>query len=202
MRKITLVIMAALILVLALSVASQIAMQSSLNVREDQNCITTFHNDTVPVYANITRIRNTYGQCFNAINQSNYNCVIGNESFQSNEIIRYDPIVASDVNCKTNGYTISSQSGNSIKERSIDFSSWGVCIQQPEGDCIAVYCGTLAGGSARNGVFNGCDGGKSCEKILVCNDHTDFLYKGSREDFVTQDPTYFLSQVPYKEVAK
>lgn len=75
-------------------------------------------------------------------------------------------------------------------------------LYEKENDCVAVLCGTLEGGRAWNGIFNGCDGGKSCQKFLFCEDGVQVLYKAAREDFVEHDPTFKLDKLAYEEVEK
>ena len=48
-------------------------------------------------------------------------------------------------------------------------------------DSIQMKCGSLHGGSARNHIFNGCDGGKSCILYGFYNDHYFIKYKTTSE---------------------
>ncbi len=185
---------------LALIVASQIPQRGIINVEEKQDCTTTYSNQTENVYGYITRTRDTYGTCFNEANQSYYACVNGTESYQSYEVTGTQLILRNITDCRINSFVVSIPKGVVTERKEVDFSSWGVCIQTAENNCVAVICGSQHGGSAVNGVFNGCDGGKSCQKFLFCQDGVKVLYKASRNGFVEQDPTFHLSKLAYKEV--
>ena len=106
------------------------------------------------------------------------------------------------TNCSPKSYIVSVIKGSVTEKREVDFSNWGVCVQSTENNCVAITCGSQHGGSAVNGIFNGCDGGKSCQKFLFCQDEIKVLYKASRDDFVNEDPTFHLSPLAYREVTK
>ena len=203
-------------IVLALAVASQLAItpiqnpdvyvdskvtsiNPKLSVEAKSDCVRTYFNQTEIVYAYIQRMRDTYGTCFNPTNQSNYACVNGTETYQSYEPIGTQIVLENTSTCTPRSFVVSMADKG---KKEVDYSSWGVCVQSVENDCVAVYCGTLEGGSAWNGVFNGCDGGKSCEKFLFCKDGYKVLYKASREDFVEWDPTFKLNKLDLMGVGK
>lgn len=211
------------LLLLALTVTSQIpkSITSATSVEEKQDCTTTFYNQTEDVYRYVIRERNVYGNCVyyknytRCLNSSglntdcslkqtsyNFSCTIEKESYQSYEVIGNKITLKNATSCSPKSYVISSVQGTTTQIKEIDFSSWGVCVNSTENGCLAITCGTLKGGSARNGIFNGCDGGKSCQKFLFCQDGIKVLYKASRDDFVGEDPTYHLSKLTYSEVGK
>lgn len=186
----------------ALIVASQISqVTSTISVEEAKTCNTVFYDDVQPIYGtcvdyiNYTLCLNTSGlntDCSLKQTQKNFNCKTGELVIKRNL-----------TECKPlNKFIVSIDKGSFVEKKEIDFSSWGVCVQSVENDCIAITCGSQHGGSAVNGVFNGCDGGKSCQKFLFCQDGSKVLYKASREDFVEEDPTFHLSKLAYKEVTK
>ncbi len=201
--KINKLIVLALLLValLTLAVASQINTPSSISVEEAKTCNTVFYDEVQPIYGtcinyyNYTSCLNTSGlntDCSLIQTTKNYTC-------KTSELI----IKRNATECKPlNKFTVSVVKGAITERKEIDFSTWGVCIQSVENDCVAITCGTSKGGSAVNSIFNGCDGGKSCQKFLFCQDGTKVLYKNSREDFVEYDPTFHLSKLAYKGVGE
>lgn len=207
------------VVLVALAVASQISqveisnpnayvdsiatsVNSKLSVEEKSDCIRSYYNKTEAIYGYAPRTRDTYGTCYNPSNQSNYVCVNGTETYQNYEAIGTRIVLTNTSSCTPHSFVVSISKNGGIEKKEIDFSSWGVCLQETENNCVAIICGTLEGGSAWNGVFNGCDGGKSCEKFLFCEDGVKVLYKAARKDFVEHDPTFKLSKLAYKEVGK
>ena len=173
----------------------------TISLDEDKICTTSFFSDVQDVYSNCVYYHN-YTSCLNSSgpntacsleqNQYNFKCKTGETTATSNK-----------TECRpSNKFTVSIGHGAFIETKEVDFSRWGVCIKENENECVAVICGSQQGGSAVNGVFNGCDGGKSCQKFLFCQDGVKVLYKASRNDFVEQDPTFHLSKLELKEVGK
>jgi len=211
-----------LITLLALTVASQISqVTNAISIEEAKNCNTIFYNENQDVYGYVTRERNVYGNCLyynnftNCLNISgpntacsiqqrvfNVSCITGKEAYQSYEVIGTEQVLKNTTNCYTKSFVVTVVKGPVTEIKEVDFLSWGICVNSTENGCLAITCGTLKGGSARNGIFNGCDGGKSCQKFLFCEDGTKVLYKASRNDFVQQDPTFHISPLAYKEVGK
>ncbi len=206
-----------LISLAAFTAASQISQSNSISVEQTQDCATTYYKVTENVFENITRERNVHGNCLFYYNSTlclnttgsntdcsphqiifNFSCVTGTENYQSNEVTGTNVVTRNTTNCSPKSFIVSVN--NQRKE--IDFSSWGACIQSNENSCIAVICGSNKGGGAVNGVFNGCDGGKSCEKFLFCQDRTEVYYKASGKGFVPYDPTFHLSPLSYMEVGQ
>ena len=191
-----------IISLLAFSVVSQISQTATINIEEKKDCTTTFYDQTEYVWNNVTRARNIYVSCYNSTNQSFSKCVNGTENYQNYEIVGKKAVTKNVSECYTKTFVVSIDKGSSIKKMELDFSEWGVCVQSNENGCIVVTCGTLKGGSARNGIFNGCDGGKACQKFLFCNDGVKVLYKDSTSDFREKEPTFRLRRLGYKEVGE
>jgi len=173
-----------------------------ISVDEIQDCTITYYNATRGVYGYVTRVRDINDTCFDSINQVNYTCAKGSEQYQSYEFLGTEVVLKNDTDCRTKSFVISIDKGVVIDKKEVDFSSWGICINSTENNCVAITCGTLRGGSARNGIFNGCDGGKSCQKFLFCPDSIKVHFKASRSDFVEEDPTFRLNKLEYKEVGR
>lgn len=181
------------------SKTSQVTPTISLN--ETETCTTSFYNEAQNVYSscfyylNSTGCLNTTGpntDCSITQSQFNYSCKTGEITVTKNT-----------TECKSNDkFIVSIDKGTAIEKKKVDFSDWGVCVNNTENGCLAITCGTLKGGSARNGIFNGCDGGKSCQKFLFCDDSTKILYKASRNDFVEYDPTFHLNPLIVKKVGE
>lgn len=205
-----------LIAVLAIAVTSQFSsddknfvkykvsnITNKITVEEKQGCITINYNQTVNIYGNVTRTNYTYGTCFNSTNLTYYRCVNYTEQYQSYEVIDQVLQEKSRDDCESkNSFIVSVNKNNEIVKKEVDFSRYGVCIQEKENDCVAIICGTLEGGSAANGIFNGCDNGKYCQKFLFCDDKIKVLYKGFREGFEEQDPSFHLPKGEIKEVGE
>ena len=196
-----------LVIVLALVSISLIAItatsqlqSSSVSFEEKQNCNTFYYTEKEDTYTDVTRERKTFGNCFNENNNSNYICETGTETYLSHERTGQTDVQKSREECKPNKIVITTNKLLSTEKKEIDFSSYGVCVQENENGCIAVICGTLKGGSARNGIFNGCDGGKQCQKFLFCEDGDRVLFKGSLGSFVEDDPTFRLPKLQLKKV--
>ena len=183
---------------LSLIVSSQIS-QTSINLEEKQDCVVSNYNTTEKVYGNVTRIRDTYSICYNSTSKDYYRCVNGTEAYQSYEAVGNKIVEKERNDCVTGSYVVNIQINSRLQKKEVDFREWGACINQTEGDCVAIICGTLKGGSARNGVFNGCDGGKACQKFLFCHDTIKVLYKDSTSDFREKEPTFRVRRLGYKE---
>lgn len=215
----SLVLVLLLISLLALAVASQISQLTDVSLEESKSCNEVFYQDFQDVYGYVTRDRNAqtsclyyhnYTHCTNVSGANtdcsqrqdiyNKSCFAGMELYQSYEKIGREIVLKNKTECSANKFTITIAKGSEKKE--IDFSTWGVCVNSTEYGCLAITCGTLKGGSARNSIFNGCDGGKSCQKFLFCQDGVQVLYKASRSDFVRYDPTFQLNQLTIKEVGQ
>ena len=211
-----------LFILFVFTASSQISQVTNvISIEEKQDCIITYYNVTEYIYGYVTRERTVYGNCLYYNNytgclntsgpntncfpqQSVYNitCIIEKEYYQSYEIVGNQIVLRNKTDCNTISYIVSVNKGSVIERKEVDFSNWGVCVNSTENGCLAITCGTLKGGSARNGIFNGCDGGKSCQKFLFCQDSTKILQKASRDNFVENDPTYHLPELALKGVGQ
>ena len=187
---------------LALIVASQISQVTSrISVEDVKTCTTNSYDEVQPIfgtcinYYNYTSCLNTSGpnkDCSLQQSQKNFTCKTGEFVVNKNS-----------TDCKPlNKFIVSIDKLSVIEKKEIDFSSWGVCINSTENNCLTITCGSQHGGSAVNGIFNGCDGGKSCQKFLFCQDGIKVLQKAARENFVGYDPTYRLPELAMKEVGQ
>ena len=189
-----------IISVLALAVASQIPQTATVSLVEKHICSTIFYNEEESVYGNCFHYLN-YTKCLNVAG-SNTTCSLQQDVISFTCRTGEINILRNSTECRPVSYVITTERNSLIQKKEIDFSGWGVCVNSTENGCIAITCGTLKGGSARNGIFNGCDGGKSCKKFLFCQDGVKTLYKSSRDDFVREDPTYNLPELQLKEVGQ
>ena len=199
-KPIVLVIL--LISLLAITVASQIPqVANTISVEEAKACNIVFYDEMQDVYKNYSYYYN-YTQCLNT-SGPNTGCSTKQDLWILRGKIGQVAVAKNITECKpVDKFIVSINKGSVMERKEIDFSSWGVCINTIENDCLAITCGTLKGGSARNGIFNGCDGGKSCQKFLFCQDSVKVLYKASRDDFVREDPTFKLSKLELREASK
>jgi len=218
----TLTLSLLLVSLLALAVASRISqMTNTISVEEKQDCTIRYYNQTEDLYGYATKERNAYGNCLyyhnytGCLNTSgpntdcslrqstfNFTCITGTESYQNYEKVGIVDVLKNKTECITSKFIVSINKGSVTEKKEVDFSSWGVCINSTENGCLAITCGTLKGGSARNGIFNGCDGGKSCQKFLFCQHSIKILQKASRDNFVENDPTYHLPKSALKGVGQ
>ena len=172
----------------------------NIDLDEIQDCSITYYNDVQDIYSNCIYHYNST----NCLNTSGPNTACSIDQKQYNFTCKTGEITATKnrSECKTNSFIVSVNNGLVTDKKEIDFVSWGVCVQSNENNCLAITCGSQHGGSAVNGIFNGCDGGKSCQKFLFCEDNTKILYKAASENFAEEDPTYKLSKLAYREVGK
>ncbi len=178
-------------------------VNDKISIEVPQDCIRQLYETTEPVYDWVTKERQKQVVCYDATNDTYTLCNNGTESYQAFEIVSFKPTLANRTACSDRGeFVVAINGGGYVTKKRVDFSNWGVCVQSSEGDCLVLLCGTLAGGSARNGVFNGCDGGKSCQKFTFCEDGTRVQYKAAESDFVDEDPTFMLQKLEIKEVGK
>lgn len=196
------VIVTLLIALLALKTFSQNQKATKISHEEQKSCGTTFYDEYSPIiescvyYYNYTSCLNNSGpntNCVKKQQKTNFACKTGDIKTGKNL-----------TECKSlKKITVSIDKENAVGKKEIDFSRYGTCVNSTENNCLAITCGTLKGGSARNDIFNGCDGGKSCQKFLFCQDGTTkILYKASRNDFVEQDPTFKSEPLGITEVGQ
>ena len=196
-----LILFICLILLFAISVGSQISpVINRVTVEESESCNTIPYNEIQTIYGNCTESK-TYTNCLN-VTGPNTNCLQQQSQLISSCKTGEAIVAKNKTECIPSKFIITITNNNIIEKKELNFNGWGACVQSVENDCVVVLCGSQHGGSAVNGIFNGCDGGKSCEKFLFCKDGVKVLYKASRDNFVEEDPTFHLSKLTYKEVGK
>ena len=195
MRAKTILAVVMLLSILAFIALSQSNDNSVSADVKNERCFIEYYEETESTYGYVKRINYLEDSCYESSNDTYYPC-ISEEEYESYEQTGQRTVLKDKTICSPSSFEITI--GNDKKE--IDFSSWGVCVQENEGDCVAILCGTLQGGSARNGIFNGCDGGKSCKKFLFCPNDVKVLVKSSGDDFVSENPTYNLPNLDISEV--
>lgn len=212
MKKINLFVLAFVIAVLlsivAFSQLSPIANIVSkvnqitpiISLEEKETCTTSFYDEVQDVYRdciyynNYTSCSNTTGPntgCSLQQDKRNFECKTGEITVAKNR-----------TECKPNDeFIISIDKGDAVLKKQIDYSDWGPCVYSKENNCLIVTCVSLYDG-AHKGQFTDCKGGKSCQRFEICDDSIKTFYKNSREDFVADDPTFYLNKLAVKEVSK
>ena len=138
--------------VLAIAAASQLSssnekfekyalnkVNDKITLEEKQECVTIRYNKTVPVFGNVTKTSYTYGTCFNSTNQTYYQCVNSTAQYQSYEVVNEAIQESSRDECESkNSFIISVNRNNELVKKEVDFSKYGVCVQQEENGCAAI----------------------------------------------------------------
>lgn len=169
-------------------------------LEENETCTTNFYNEIRDVYDNCIYYNN-YTSCLNTSgpntacslkqNTWNFQCKTG-EVVVTRNITECKPL---------NKFVVSINKNSVVDKKEIDFSSWGACTHTIENSCLIVTCVSNDDGAFK-GKFTDCKGGKSCQKFEICDDEVKTYYKNSREDFVEEDPTFYLSKLALKEVGQ
>ncbi len=172
----------------------------TISLEEKETCITSFYNEVQDLYGNCvyyhnyTRCLNTSGpntDCSLQQDLQNFRCKTGEITVTNNK-----------TECKPNDeFIISIDQGTAVLKKQIDFSDWGPCVYSEENSCLIVTCVSRYDG-AHKGQFTDCKGGKSCQRFEICDNSIKTLYRNSREDFVENDPSFYLNKLALKEVAK
>jgi len=189
------------IVLAAIFVFSQ-RIDTALSVEKKQDCATTYYYAEEPSYGYVERTRNTYADCWVPENSTYTKCINGTETYQNYEFTGMRAVRKNNTECRPASFVVSVNKGIITDRKEIDFSDWGVCVQEEENGCIAVLCGSQRGGSAWKGEFIGCDGGKQCKKFLFCGNEVKVYEKGSGPEFLNEDPTYRLPSLNLKEVGQ
>lgn len=100
-----------------------------------------------------------------------------------------------------NKFVVSLTKGGVVEKKEIDFSAWGVCVNSTENNCLIVTCQSKYDG-ANDGQFHGCKSGTTCQKFQICDNSIRTFYKNSRNDFVSEDPTFHLPKLAYREAGE
>ena len=224
-RKTKLVVLVLVIIsLLAISVFSYVRSQlnqvtPTISLKEIEDCETIYYDEIEDVYGYVTRERNVYGICIYYLNstvcddeplnkschttttEKEYQCVTGKESYQSYEKIDEKVVKKNKIECTPKKYLVSVDKKGVVTKNELDFSDFGPCIYEVENNCLIVTCVSRYDG-AHKGQFTDCKGGKSCQKFEICDDSIRTFYKNSREDFVEDDPTFYLNKLALKEVSE
>jgi len=198
-----------LVSVLALAALSQIdpitnsvtktnQVTPNIVLQETDTCTIDFYNEPQDVYVNCIYYHN-YTYCSN-ISGSNTGCSLQQNSLNTTCKTGQITVAKNNTQCKPNNeFTININQNNVVLKKQIDFSDWGPCAYNAENNCLIVTCVSNEDG-AFQGKFTNCNGGKSCQKFEICDNSIKAFYKNSREGFVADDPTFYLSQLALKEV--
>lgn len=176
----------------------------TISLEEKDTCTTTFYDEVKDVigsciyYYNYTFCSNVSGAntgCSLQQTTRNFQCKTGEITVTKNT-----------TECKPNDeFVISINQGAATLKKQLDYSNWGPCVYSQEtinsNSCLVVTCVSLYDG-AHNGQFIDCRGGKSCQRFEICDNNIKTTYKNSREDFVTEDPSFHLGKLALGEVAE
>lgn len=172
----------------------------TISLEEKDICIKEFYDEIQDVYGNcvyyvnVTHCLNSSGPntgCSIKQNEINYQCKTGEISVTKNR-----------TECKPNDeFLISIDQGAVVLKKQIDFSDWGPCIYEEENSCLIVTCQSMYDG-ANDGQFHGCKGGTSCQRFEICDNSIKTLFKNSRDNFVEDDPSFYLTELPIVEVSE
>jgi hypothetical protein len=179
-------------------ISTKYQITSTISLEGKETCTTEFYDEVEDVnencvyYYNYTDCQNISGintDCSSKQDVRNYQCKTGEKTVEKNR-----------TECKPNDeFIILIDGGKAVAKKQIDFSDFGPCIYKEENNCLIVTCVSLYDG-AHQGKFTDCSGGKSCQRFEICDDSIKTLYKNSREDFVEDDPSFFLDKLAVKEV--
>lgn len=209
MKKIILVVL--VLVILSVTVLSQLtpeldiksrikAISSKINLEEREICKTTSYDEVEQVYGDCKEYitsktcLNTSGpdtDCSETQKEYTYKCVTAEKKVKKEK-----------TECRPDEkFIISIDKGDVILKKQIDFSDFGPCIYETKNDCLIVTCVSKYDG-AHDGKFTNCDGGRSCQKFEICDNSVKRFYKNSREDFVEEDPSFYLPKLDLGEVAE
>jgi len=176
----------------------------TISLEERDTCTTNFYDELQPVYGTCVHYYN-YTSCLNSSGPNTACSLKQNiKNFQCKT--REVSVTKNTTECKPNDeFVISINQGAATLKKQLDYSDWGSCIYSQENiagnSCLVVTCVSLYDG-AHNGQFTDCRGGKSCQRFEICDNSIKTLYKNSREDFVTEDPSFHLSKLALGEVSE
>ena len=173
-------------------------ISANMDLIEEETCTTTFYEEDEPIMDTCTSYRN-YTSCLNTTGPntacsaeqsiSNYSCQTGTVTSTKNR-----------TECVPNKeFIIEITEGEATLRKKIDYSDWGPCVQEIQGNCLVVTCVSYYDG-AHNGEFTDCNGGKSCQRFEICDGEVTTTYKNSRDDFTSDDPTFYLGRLQVQEV--
>jgi hypothetical protein len=173
-------------------------ISAKMDLEERKTCTTEFYDEISPVYDactfyhNYTLCLNTSGpdtDCSSQQSTRQFQCQTGSQTITKNK-----------TTCTPNKeFIIEVDDGTTTLKKKIDYSDWGPCIREIQGNCLVVTCASYYDG-AHNGQFTDCSGGKSCQKFEICDGNVRTYYKNSRNDFVEDDPTFYYKRLAVQEV--
>mgnify|MGYP001589182513 CR=1 FL=1 len=215
MKKISLfaaiLVMAALVSIGVLSqlspiiktVSKIVQITPSISLNESETCTTEFYDEKQQLYNNCIYYHN-YTGCLNT-SGPNTGCSLQQATWNL-QCPKTITVTKNRTTCEPNDdFIISIDQGAAVLKKQIDFSDWGPCIYSQEtinsNSCLVVTCVSLYDGAHR-GQFTDCRGGKTCQRFEICGSNIKTFYKNSREDFVENDPSFYLPKLGIKEVGK
>jgi len=213
LRRLNKVVIAVLILILlSLSAISQIPgklvnvftnseqVTANIAVKQDETCTTEFYEEGNDVYGTCTKIVNSTS-CTNSTGP-NTGCTTSQEEVSYGCITGVNAILRNKTQCSPEGkYLLEINDGSKISKKQLDFGQWGACKYENENNCLIVICVAHDDGAFK-GQFTDCKGGKSCQRFEVCDGSLRVFVKNSREDFVEEDPSFYLPKLGLKEVGE
>ena len=199
--KKVLVLALLIVSVLALTVASQMSqVTSTISVEEVKTCTTNFYNEVQDVYGNYNYYHN-YSLCLNT-SGPNTDCSTQQDILNLTGKLVQVTVTKNSTECTPpNKYIVSIDKGATTEKKEIDFSDWGPCIYNAENNCLIVTCVSNEDGAFK-GQFTDCKGGKSCQRFEICDNSIKTFYKNSRDNFVENDPSFYLGKLILTEVTK
>lgn len=172
----------------------------TISLEEKETCITSFYDEVQEIYGDCIYYNN-YTSCLNT-SGPNTACSIQQNTWNFRCKTAENIVTNNITECKPNKeFIISIDQGTAVLKKQIDFSDWGPCVYNVENSCLIVTCVSNDDGAFK-GQFTDCKGGKSCQRFEICDNSIKTLYKNSREDFVADDPSFFVSKLALGEVAK
>jgi len=210
MRKINIFVVIFIIAVLlSIFVLSQLSPISSIitntnkitptiTLQDKETCITEFYDEVQEIYEECVYYYN-YTDCLNT-SGLNTDCSLKHNTWTFQCKTGEKTVTKERTECKPdNNFIISIDKGTAVLKKQIDFSEWGPCVYEEENNCLIVTCVSNDDGAFK-GQFTDCTGGKSCQRFEICDDSIKTLYKNSREDFIEDDPSFYLDKLAIKEV--
>ncbi|HII65303.1 TPA: hypothetical protein HA295_00830 [Candidatus Woesearchaeota archaeon] len=210
MKKPSLIaIEAVMLLILSLGAVSQLGPISKsessvleaspkVSLEEKSNCTTEFYSEVRENYGDCTYYNN-FTSCVNN-SGPNTGCIFQQRTFSFHCKTGVATIQKNHTTCiPEKKFTITVQEGTKVSNNVLDFSDFGPCIRNVENGCLAITCVSNEDG-AFNGQFTDCNFGKSCQKTVICENSVRTYYKNAQDNFVEEDPTFFVEKMRLREV--
>lgn len=172
----------------------------SIGLEEKDTCTTTFYDETEDVFGNCIYYQN-YTYCSN-VSGANTGCSIQQNTRNFQCATGTTKITKNTTECKPdNNFVITIDHGAATLKKQVDYSNWGPCIYETQNSCLIVTCVSNEDGAFK-GQFTDCNGGKSCQRFEICDNSIKSFVKNSRDDFVADDPSFYLSKLVILEVGQ